>query len=61
MTLQLLPHLVQDHFESEDYAHAQGSFLSIERSASLRLHIFGRLQIYEICLNSYNLLYQRFP
>jgi hypothetical protein len=28
MTLQRPPHLVQDHFESEDYAHAQGSFLS---------------------------------
>lgn len=51
---------MQEQFQSEDYAHPQGSFLSIERSASLRLHIV-RLQIPEICLNQNNLLYRPFP
>jgi hypothetical protein len=32
MTLQRPPRLVQDHFELEDYAHAQGSFLSTYQS-----------------------------
>jgi hypothetical protein len=52
---------MQEQFRSEDYAHSQGSFLSIERSASLRLHIFVRLQIPEICLNQNNILHRPFP